>query len=164
MSFHSNDHAGAAVPAVAGEGQGLMTAGHNVTAEDSQQPIIALQGAPTNASGPIEATAYPIPIQLQQNLAEAAAGHHEQQMQGPPTSSAQPLANVVSPADSMATEGQAEGTAGSESNGAALEVDPQQVTARLQRREQPAFIQTSALIPNVSVGLFSDWCRSTALV
>jgi hypothetical protein len=76
-------------------------------------------------------------------VAAAAAAVQHQQMQQPPTSGAQPLYSAASPADSMA--GQA-----SDSNGAAADVDVSQIAARLQRREQPAFMQTSALISNVS--------------
>jgi hypothetical protein len=101
--------------------------------------------APANVSAaPIDVSIAMMPHSLEDAIAAvAAAAVQHQQMQQPPTSGAQPLYSASSPADSMA--GQA-----SDSNGAAADADVLQIAARLQRKEQPAFIQTSALISNVS--------------
>jgi hypothetical protein len=98
-------------------------------------------------AAPIDVSIAMVPHSLEDAIAAvaaAAAAVQHQEMQQPPTSGAQPLYRAPSPADSMA--GQASG-----SNGAAADMDVSQIAARLQRREQPAFIQTSALISNVSL-------------
>lgn len=108
---------------------------------------VAGEAPASGAAAPIDVSIAMMPEGLEQALAAvaaaAAAAQQQQMQQQPSTSSAQPLCSAASPVDSMA--GQA-----SDSNGGAAEVDILQVAARLQRKEQPAFIQTSALISNVS--------------
>ncbi|KAF6263092.1 hypothetical protein COO60DRAFT_537198 [Scenedesmus sp. NREL 46B-D3] len=101
--------------------------------------------APTSEpAAPVDVSIAIMPQSLEDALAAvaaAAAAMQHEQMQQPFTSGAQPLYSAASPADSMA--GQA-----SDSNGAAVDVDVVQAAARMQRKEQPAFIQTSSLISN----------------